>query len=86
MIIFMTLKIDAVNLLYLYCTSIPIIEFIPVNLTSLVDAIIDLGCGYPHDEPYAAQCSIELLKGLGSVKSLKLNNIILEVCSTVFIS
>ena len=82
----MTLKIDAVNLLSLYCTCNPIIEVIPVNLTSLVDAFIYLGYVYPHDEPYAAQSSIELLKGLGSVKSLKLNNIILMVCSTVFIS
>jgi hypothetical protein len=78
----MTVKIDAVNLISLKCTCNPTIEFIPVNLTSLVDACIHLGYVYPHSEPYAAQCVIELLRGLSSVKSLKIFNNSLEVCLT----
>jgi hypothetical protein len=78
----MTVKIDAVNLISLKCTCNPTIEFIPVNLTSLVDACINLGYVYPHSEPYAAQCVIELLRGLSSVKSLKIFNNTLEVCLT----
>ncbi|KAK2458218.1 hypothetical protein QL285_005403 [Trifolium repens] len=77
----MTVKIDAVNLISLKCTCNPTIEFIPVNLTSLVDACIHLGYVYPHSEPYAAQCVIELLRGLSSVKSLKIFNNSLECLS-----
>jgi hypothetical protein len=82
----MTLTIDAVNLLSLSCTSNPTIEYIPVNLTSLDFALIDIGHDFSHGEPYAAQCAIELLMGLSSVKSLKLYNNILEVCLTLFSS
>ncbi|XP_058730483.1 F-box/LRR-repeat protein At4g14103-like [Vicia villosa] len=68
----MTLKIDAVNLLSLRCSCNPIIEFIPVNLTSLVDAYLDIGHIYVPNKPYAAQCAIQLFSGLSSVKSLEL--------------
>jgi len=79
----MTVKIDAVNLLSLSCTCHPTIEFIPVNLTSLVDATIDLGYLSEHSEPYAAQCAMQLVSGLGNVKSLTLYNNTLEVCLTI---
>ncbi|GAU44448.1 hypothetical protein TSUD_93020 [Trifolium subterraneum] len=74
-------KIDAVNLISLCCTCNSTIEFIPVNLTSLVAAYIDLGYHYPYSEPYAARCLIKLLRGLGSVKSLKIYNNTLECLS-----
>ncbi|KAI5387580.1 hypothetical protein KIW84_073614 [Lathyrus oleraceus] len=75
----MTLTIDAVNLLSLTCYCNPTIEFIPVNLTSNVDALIDLGYDDTHIEPYdAAQCSYDLLIGLGSVKFLELHHDTLE--------
>ncbi|XP_058730470.1 F-box/LRR-repeat protein At4g14103-like isoform X3 [Vicia villosa] len=74
----MTLTIDAVNLLSLSCICNPPIEFIPVNLTSIVDAFIDLGCEDPPNEPYAAQCAFDLLSGVSSVKSLRLYNNTLE--------
>ncbi|XP_004505455.1 F-box/LRR-repeat protein At3g26922-like [Cicer arietinum] len=73
-----TVKIDAVNLLSLKCTCNPTIEFIPVNLTSIVDAWIYLGCHNPEGELYAANCAIKLLSGLSSVKSLKLSQDTLE--------
>ncbi|XP_058730473.1 F-box/LRR-repeat protein At3g58900-like isoform X6 [Vicia villosa] len=75
----MTLKIDAVNLLCLSCTCNLAIEFIPVNLTSVVIALIDLGYDDPPNKPYAAQCAFDLLSGLSNVKSLKLYNNTLEV-------
>ncbi|XP_058730471.1 F-box/LRR-repeat protein At4g14103-like isoform X4 [Vicia villosa] len=74
----MTLKIDAVNLLCLSCTCNLAIEFIPVNLTSVVIALIDLGYDDPPNKPYAAQCAFDLLSGLSNVKSLKLYNNTLE--------
>uniref|UniRef100_A0A3Q7Y139 LOW QUALITY PROTEIN: FBD-associated F-box protein At4g13985-like n=2 Tax=Cicer arietinum TaxID=3827 RepID=A0A3Q7Y139_CICAR len=70
----MTVMIDAVNLLSLRCTCNPTIEFIPVNLTSIVDACIDLGYDYLDNELYAAHCAIKLLSGISNVKSLKLSN------------
>jgi hypothetical protein len=79
----MTLKIDAVNLLSLYCRCIPTIEFIPVNLISLVDAHIDLWCVFHNSEQYAAQCAFELLRGLKSVKSLTVCTTTLQVCLIV---
>lgn len=79
----MTVKIDAANLLSLSCTCHPTIEFIPANLTSLVDATIDHGYLSEHSEPYAAQCAMQLLSGLGNVKSLTLYNNTLEVCLTI---
>ncbi|XP_024636441.1 putative F-box protein At1g58310 [Medicago truncatula] len=69
----MKLQIDAVNLLSLSCRCNPTIEFIPVNLTSVVDASIDLGGLFPPYDLYAAQCVVELLSGLSNVKSLKLS-------------
>lgn len=77
----MTVKIDAANLLSLSCTCHPTIEFIPANLTSLVDATIDHGYLSEHSEPYAAQCAMQLLSGLGNVKSLTLYNNTLECLS-----
>lgn len=74
----MTVMIDTPNLLYLRCRCDPTIQFIPVNLTSIVDADIDLGFLYPPNELYTAECAIELLSGLSNVKSLKLANDTLE--------
>lgn len=70
-----TFKIDAANLISLICSCDPTIECIPVNLTSIVDADINL---FPPDEVFASQCAIELLSGLSNVKSLKLANDTLE--------
>jgi hypothetical protein len=78
-----TLKIDAVNLLTLYCRCIPTIEFIPVNLTSIVDAYIDLWCGFPHSKQYVAHCAFKLLRGLNSIKSLSMCSTTLQVCLIV---
>jgi len=76
----MTVMIDTANLLYLRCKCDPTIQFIPVNLTSIVDAHIDLGFLYPPNELFNAECAIELLSGLSNVKSLNLANDTLEVC------
>jgi len=80
-------KIDAVNLLFLSCKSNPIIEFIPLNLTSIVDACVDLTCNYAqhvaHFAHRAAHRAIKLLSGLNSVKSLKISKETLEVCMVV---
>jgi hypothetical protein len=78
-----TLKIDAVNLLTLYCRCIPTIEFIPVNLTSIVDAYIDLWCGFPHSKEYVAHCAFKLLRGLNIIKSLTMCSTTLQVCLIV---
>ncbi|KAK2448672.1 F-box/RNI superfamily protein [Trifolium repens] len=75
----MTVKIDAVNLLSLSCTCPAAIEFIPVNLTSVVDAYVDLenesilGNGL-----YVVHCIFELLSGLSNIKSLNISNDTLE--------
>ncbi|GAU39569.1 hypothetical protein TSUD_38220 [Trifolium subterraneum] len=74
----MTLVIDAVHLLSLYCRCNPTIEFIPVNLTSIIDADIDLWCVFRHSEPYVAQCVFELLRGLNNVKYLTMSIITLQ--------
>ncbi|KAK2448678.1 F-box/RNI superfamily protein [Trifolium repens] len=75
----MTMKIDAVNLLSLSCTCLAAIEFLPVNLTSIVDAYVDLQGQYPFGhELYVAHCIFELLSGLSSVKSLNITNETLE--------
>jgi hypothetical protein len=80
----MTVKIDAVNLLSLSCTCLAAIEFIPVNLTSIVDAYVDLQGQYPFGhELYVAHCIFELLSGLSSVKSLNITNETLEVCLSI---
>jgi len=79
----MKLKIDAVNLLLLSCRCNPTIKFIPVNLTSVVDASIDLGGLFPPYELYAAQCAVELMSGLSNVKSLTLSVNTLQVCLPV---
>jgi hypothetical protein len=78
-----TFKIDAANLISLICSCDTTIECIPVNLTSIVDADIDL---FPPDDVFASQCAVELLSGLSSVKSLKLANDTLEVCYTICLS
>jgi len=82
----MTLMIDAVNLLSLCCTCIQTIEIIPVNLTSVVDASIDLEYDHPSSESYAAHCVFQLLSGLSSVQSLTLYNNTLEVCLPICLS
>jgi len=80
-------EIDVVNLLSLSCTCSPTVEFILVNLTSLVDAYIDIDHVYPHGEPYAAQSAIELLRGLSStLKSLRLYNNTLELMRMLCVS
>jgi hypothetical protein len=75
-----TITIDVVNLLSLCCTSNPEVEFFLVKPTSIVNANIDLGCYYFPDRRYSGQCAIELLSGLGSVKSLSLSDNFLRVC------
>ncbi|KAK2434537.1 FBD-associated F-box protein [Trifolium repens] len=75
----MRVKIDAVNLLSLRCTCRATIEFIPLNLTSIVDACVDLGNDDPLGQAvYVAHCISNLLSGLSSVKSLNLSNETLE--------
>ncbi|KAK2434541.1 F-box/LRR-repeat protein [Trifolium repens] len=74
-----TVKIDAVNLLSLSCTCRAAIEFIPVNLTSIVDACVDLGDEDPLEQGlYAVHCIFDLLSRLSSVKSLNISNETLE--------
>jgi hypothetical protein len=75
-----TITIDVENLLSLYCTSNPEVEFFLVKPTSIDDANIDLGCYNFRDKRYSGQCAIELLSGLGSVKSLSLSYNFLRVC------
>ncbi|XP_045788788.1 putative F-box/FBD/LRR-repeat protein At1g66290 isoform X2 [Trifolium pratense] len=76
---YMTVMIDAVNLLSLSCTCHAAIRFIPVNLTSIVDAHVHL-----EDDSqlvpvlYVAHCIFELLSGLNNVKSLDITNDTLE--------
>ncbi|KAK2434534.1 F-box/LRR-repeat protein [Trifolium repens] len=75
----MTVKIDAVNLLSLSCTCRAAIKFIPVNLTSIVDAYVDLGNEDPFgDDLYVCHCIFDLLSGLSSVKSLNIRNATLK--------
>lgn len=71
-------KIDAANLLTLRCRTNPAIQFIPINLTSVVNACVDLEYYYPQGELYAGNCAIKLLSGISSVKSLQLSNDTLE--------
>ncbi|XP_058733719.1 F-box protein At4g22280-like [Vicia villosa] len=75
----MTLTIDAENLLSLTCDCNPAIEIIPVNLTSIVDALIDIGYDNDDTPTYdVADCSYDLLSGLGSVKFLYVHHDTLE--------
>jgi hypothetical protein len=83
----MTVKIDAVNLLSLSCTCRAAIKFIPVNLTSIVDAYVDLGNEDPFgDDLYVCHCIFDLLSGLSSVKSLNIRNATLKVCLAICLS
>lgn len=77
-----TVKIDAANLLTFRCTSYLTVEFVLVNLTSIVDAHIDVACWCysPSERLFAAPRAMKLFSGLGSVKSLTLSNYTLEVC------
>lgn len=76
----MTLTIDAVNLLSLTCDCNPTIELIPVNLTSIIDALIDIGYDDDNIPTYdVVDCSYDLLSGIGSVKFLDLHHDTLEV-------
>jgi hypothetical protein len=80
----MTVRIDAVNLLSLSCTCLAAIEFIPVNLTSVVDAYVDLeNESILGNELYVVHCIFELLSGLSNIKSLNISNETLEVCLTI---
>jgi hypothetical protein len=80
----MTVRIDAVNLLSLSCTCLAAIEFIPVNLTSVVDAYVDLeNESILGNELYVVHCIFELLSGLSNIKSLNISNDTLEVCLTI---
>ncbi|KAK2394955.1 F-box/LRR-repeat protein [Trifolium repens] len=75
----MTVRIDAVNLLSLSCTCLAAIAFIPVNLTSIVDAHVDLqNESSLVDGLYVVHCIFELLSGLSNVKSLNITNDTLE--------
>ncbi|GAU51146.1 hypothetical protein TSUD_411930 [Trifolium subterraneum] len=76
---YMTVMIDAANLLSLSCTCHAAIEFNAVDLTSIVDAYVDLENQYPPGHGlYVAYCIFELLSGLSSVKSLDITNETLE--------
>jgi hypothetical protein len=80
----MTVRIDAVNLLSLSCTCLAAIAFIPVNLTSIVDAHVDLqNESSLVDGLYVVHCIFELLSGLSNVKSLNITNDTLEVCLSI---
>ncbi|XP_045829305.1 F-box/FBD/LRR-repeat protein At5g22660-like isoform X1 [Trifolium pratense] len=77
-----SVKIDAVNLLSLTCTSDPTIQFVIVNPpTSMLDAYIAFSLHFPWDdrthalyEEYLSRCAVVLLSGLASVKYLTLSN------------
>lgn len=77
-------KINAVNLISLSYTSstiYPIVELLPVNLTSVVDANIEfniISFMDPESALYEPQSLIHLLSGLSSVKSLKISSYTLE--------
>ncbi|XP_057453423.1 F-box/LRR-repeat protein At4g14103-like [Lotus japonicus] len=65
-----TITVDAANLLYFSYNSHVTVEFVLVNLASIVDAHIEV--------PQPSENLIKLLSGLGSIKSLRLSNDILE--------
>jgi hypothetical protein len=78
-----TIKFDVANLLSLSYAAHPIIKFVLVNPTSIVDACIDLRCYGPQNQQQnTTQFAIELLSRLGSVKSLTISNDTLQVCFT----
>lgn len=78
-----TIKFDVANLLSLSYTSHPIIKFVLVNPTSIVDACIDLRCyDLQNQQQNTKQFAIELLSRLGIVKSLTISNDTLQVCFT----
>ncbi|XP_057458374.1 F-box/LRR-repeat protein At4g14103-like isoform X2 [Lotus japonicus] len=74
-------KIEAVNLLYLSCSTYLIVDFVLVNLASVVDAYIDVGCCYPLCPQISGPRAFKLLSGLGSIKSLRLSTDTLESLS-----
>jgi hypothetical protein len=91
-----SVKIDAVNLLCLTCTSDPTIPFVIVNPpTSMLNAYIAFSLHLPFtpfnywtylkDEEYVSHCAAVLLSGLASVKSLTLSNGTFMVCIYVCI-
>jgi hypothetical protein len=91
-----SVKIDAVNLLSLTCTSDPTIPFVIVNPpTSMLNAYIAFSLHLPFtpfnywtylkDEEYVSHCAAVLLSGLASVKSLTLSNGTFMVCIYVCI-
>ncbi|XP_057421332.1 F-box/LRR-repeat protein At4g14096-like [Lotus japonicus] len=67
-----TVKIDAVNLLYFSYTGYSMVDFVLVNLASIVDARVD--CFYPLFGHTIGTPVSKLLGGLGSIKSLRLSN------------
>jgi hypothetical protein len=91
-----SVKIDAVNLLSLTCTSDPTIPFVIVNPpTSMLDAYIAFSLHLPFtpfnywtylkDAEYVSHCAAVLLSGLATVKSLTLSNGTFMVCIYVCI-
>ncbi|XP_057459195.1 F-box/LRR-repeat protein At4g14096-like [Lotus japonicus] len=75
-----TVKIDAGNLLYFSYTGYSMVDFVLVNLASIVDARVD--CFYPLFGHTIGTPVPKLLGGLGSIKSLKLSNDTLQACLT----
>lgn len=75
-----TIKIDAVNLVTFSITSYLTVQFVLVNLDSLVDAHVDFVSFDPFLQQIAGPRTINLLRGFGNMKTLRLSNDTVEVC------
>ncbi|XP_057452365.1 F-box/LRR-repeat protein At4g14096-like [Lotus japonicus] len=76
-----TIKIDAVNLVTFSITSYLTVQFVLVNLDSLVDAHVDFVSFDPFLQQIAGPCTINLLRGFGNMKTLRLSNDTVECLS-----